>query len=236
MLLDKTDKIELLVGDIKMASTEISEENSINNESDEAMSKEELQKKQFEPYVKLPKWLRILLMFIPSFIIIGIVIVIHYTVGFPAAINPTAIIAIIGISIFGIVVLGDMVYRNIFVYKMLRYETRKSRVYKQILKERQEKEDQSRQEFEQEEEYEYDDDEDVVEEELDDMDEFEEEEEEYEEEYSYDLEDDREHVRLKSFILRGGIMSILIVNSFVLLAAAAILQITLFGGFAPPPE
>ncbi|NHJ48752.1 MAG: hypothetical protein FK733_13285 [Asgard group archaeon] len=221
-----------------MASTETSELNSNDTVSDDVISEEELEKKRLEPYVKLPKWLRILLMFIPSLVIIGIVLIINYTVGFPATINPTAIIAIIGISLFALVVLGDMVYRNIFVYKMLRHESRKSRVYKQILREREEKEAKGRQEFEQENEYEYDDDEEVIdsEEEIVEMEEIEDEveEEEYEEEYSYDLEDDREHVRLKSFILRGGIMTILIINSFVLLAAAAILQITLFGGFTPP--
>jgi hypothetical protein len=195
-------------------------------ESDEASS-EEMSKKRFEPYVKLPKWLRIILMFVPAIIIAGIIILIDETVEFPASINPAAIIAIIGFAIFGIVVLGDMVYRNIFVYQMLRREARKSRVYKQILKEREEK---TRQQIiEEEDEYEYDDDE--VEEDDSETEEY-----EKEKEYSYDVETERESYRIKSFTIRGGIMSILLVNGLLLLAAAAILQVFLYGGFSPPPE
>lgn len=214
-----------------MSSIESSEEITSNEEAE--LSDEELEKRRFEPYVKIPKWLRIILMILPASIIVGIILIIEYTVGFPETIYPTAVMAIIGMSVFGLVVLGDMGYRNIFVYKMLRHESRKSKVYKQILKEKKESTVKSHQE--QIDEYEYDDEEfeeDDVENEEEDMEE--DEEEIIDEEYTYDLVDDRQHFKLKSFILRGGIVTVLIVNGMLLVVLAAILQIALFGGFSSP--
>lgn len=206
-----------------MSSPEITKEETLE---------EDLENERYEPYVKLPKWLRIILMLLPASIIVGIIIAIDKTVGFPETIFPTAIMAIIGMVIFGIVVIGDMVYRNVFVYKMLRYESRKSRVYKQILKERKDDAAKSRYEHDQIEEYEYDDEEDDIESEKEDMEQEEDDEEIYEkEEYTYDLEEERQQYKLKSFILRGGIMTILIVNGILLVALAAIFQIVLYGGF-----
>lgn len=209
------------------------EDNSIESEPESTEVKLELEgEEKFKPMVKLPKWLRYLLMFLPALIITAIIILTdQFWHEFPDTVNPTAILALSGIGIMGIVILGDVAYRNIFVYRMLRVETKRSRIYKQILKEKKdEKAAQDRYEYEEdeeEEEYEYD---------IEEGDEEEEEEYVEEEEYKYDLEeidDDREHFRMKSYILRGGILSIALVNALILLAFAAIFQLTLYGGFIP---
>ncbi|NHJ39286.1 MAG: hypothetical protein FK731_04580 [Asgard group archaeon] len=210
-----------------MSSPEIISEETSSQEDD-------LEKDRFEPYVKLPKWLRIILMIIPASIIAAIIITVDKTIGFPETIFPTAIMALIGMAIFGIVVIGDMVYRNVFVYKMLRYESRKSRVFKQIIKERKEASEKSRYEYEQSDEYEYDD-EDFDKDELESEDDIEEEEydddEIHKDEYTYDLEEGRQQYKMKSFILRGGIITILTINGILLVVLAAIFQIALYGGF-----
>ena len=181
----------------------------------------ELDNDKLKPLVKLPLWLRIILMILPAGIIVGIIMAIDLTVGFPENLFPTAVIAITGLSLFGIVVIGDMLYRNVFVYRMLQMESKKSRVYKQIIKDKKEEaEAKARHEFEQESEYEYDDEEIY-------------EEEDEETEYKYDVEEDtlQDNYKMKSYILRGGILTILIVNAVLLLVLAAILQGTYYGGF-----
>jgi hypothetical protein len=215
-----------------MSSIDSSEEITSNEEAE--LTKEEIEKRRFEPYVKIPKWLRIILMILPASIIVGIILIIEYTVGFPETIFPTAIMAIIGMSVFGLVVLGDMAYRNVFVYKMLRHESRRSKVYKQILKDRKEASAKSRQE--QTDEYEYDEEDEIEEDDVEYKEEDMEDDDEeiIKEEYTYDLEDERQHYKIKSFILRGGIITILIVNGMLLVILAAILQIALFGGFNAP--
>jgi len=183
----------------------------------------------FQPMVKMPKWLRYLLMFLPAGIVAGIVITIDKTVGFPETIFPTAILALTGLSLFFLVVLGDMVYRNVFVYRMLRQESKKARVYKELIKEREERRRaHSKYELEEEvDEYEYDEDEEETEEAEEIV--------EPEEEYLYDLEEEeRPSYRIKSYVVRGGLLSILIANSVVLLILAAILQFSLYGGFVVP--
>ncbi|MCK5183419.1 MAG: hypothetical protein KAQ95_03860 [Candidatus Heimdallarchaeota archaeon] len=199
---------------------------------EEETDEEEEKKRKFDPLVRMPKWLRIILMFLPAFIYTAIILLVDHYVGFPDTINPMALIAIPGIALFFLVVVGDMVYRNFFMYKMLRSETRKTRVYRQIIKER--KEEQSakdRYEYEEEEdEYDYDDDDEEYEETEDE--DFEAEEEK--EEYVYDAEDELtedEYYRMKSYLLRGGIMTILLVNAIVLLGLAALFQLILGEGF-----
>jgi len=127
------------------------------------------------------------------------------------------------------VVVGDMVYRNFFMYRMLRGETRKTRVYRQIIKERKaEQEGKARYEYEEEDEYYYDNDE-LEEDEEEDFEGV-----EVKEEYVYDAEDELtedEYYRMKSYLLRGGLMTILLVNSIVLLALAALFQLILGEGF-----
>ncbi|HUT81393.1 MAG TPA: hypothetical protein VMZ29_09345 [Candidatus Bathyarchaeia archaeon] len=217
----------------QIAEKKLDDEDNIEETETSEVKLEMEGDKKLQPLVKIPKWLRYLLMFLPAIIITTIIILTdQFWHEFPATVNPTAILAIGGLAIFGVVVIGDMVYRNIFVYKMLRTETKRSRIYKQILKEKKaEKAAQERQEFEEEEEdeYEYEDEEGELEEE---------DEEEYieEEEYKYDMEiaDDREHFRMKSFILRGGILSIVLVNAMLLLVFAVIFQLTLYGGFITP--
>ncbi|MEA2066064.1 MAG: hypothetical protein U9O65_03040, partial [Thermotogota bacterium] len=85
----------------------------------------------------LPKWLRILLMFIPALVYFGIILLVDYTIGFPEPINPIAITALTGAGLFGLLVIGDMLYRNIFVYRMLAQEAQKSREQKEQLKDKQ---------------------------------------------------------------------------------------------------
>ncbi len=214
----------------------LSEEAESSDES--AINDSKLKKDEFKPLVQLPKWLRIILMIIPGLLIAGfIVIVDKFIHPFPlGTITPPAVMAIGGIALFGIVVFGDMIYRNIFVYRMLRKESAKSKVYKEIIKEKKaEKEAKTRQEIidEEEDDYEYDDDEEELEEdeELEEgLDELDEEIPE-KEEYSYDIEEEDETYRIKSYVVRGGIITILLVNSVILLLSAAIFQYTVYGGF-----
>ena len=113
---------------------------------------------------------------------------------------------------------------------MLRSETRKTRVYRQIIKERKtEQGAKARYEYEDEDEDEYDYDEDDEEAEDEDF-----EVEEEKEECVYDAEDELtedEYYRMKSYLLRGGIMTILLVNAIVLLGLAALFQLILGEGF-----
>ncbi|MCK5298574.1 MAG: hypothetical protein KAJ76_06695 [Candidatus Heimdallarchaeota archaeon] len=229
-LLDKIPFISLVFTVISLNAQENEEipDVTLEEETDE----EEEKKRKFDPLVRMPKWLRIILMFLPAFIYTAIILLVDHYVGFPDTINPMALIAIPGIALFFLVVVGDMVYRNFFMYKMLRSETRKTRVYRQIIKER--KEEQSakdRYEYEEEEdEYDYDDDDEEYEETEDE--DFEAEEEK--EEYVYDAEDELtedEYYRMKSYLLRGGIMTILLVNAIVLLGLAALFQLILGEGF-----
>jgi len=194
---------------------------------EEETNEEEDKKRKFEPLVRMPKWLRIILMFLPAFIYTAIILLVDHYVGFPEKYNPMAFIALPGIALFFLVVIGDMVYRNFFMYKMLRSETRKTRVYRQIIKERKEEQGaKARYEYEEEndddEDYEYD----------EDDEDFEEEEEK--DEYVYDAEDELtedEYYRMKSYLLRGGIVTILLVNAIVLLGLAALFQLILGEGF-----
>lgn len=197
---------------------------------EEETDEKEEKKRKFEPLVRIPKWLRIILMFLPAFIIAGTILLVDHFVGFPEKYNPMAFIALPGIAIFFLVVIGDMFYRNFFMYKMLRGETRKTRVYRQIIKDRKaDQEAKARHDYEDEDEYYYDEDNDLVEDEEEDF-----EEEDEKEEYVYDAEDELtedEYYRMKSYLLRGGIMTILLVNSIVLLVLAAIFQLILGQGF-----
>ncbi len=212
------------------------------NENNEELTEEELKIRfkdddRFQPLVKLPKWLRILLMIAPAMIITGIIILVDHYVGFPENINPTAIIAIIGMCLFGLVVVGDMLYRNVFVYRMMRRESKKSRIYKQYIKEQEaEKTAKARHEFidDEDDEYNYDKDPDI--EELDE--EQYEDDEDSEEEYVYELEEEAEDefYRMKSFIMRGGLLTILLVNSIIFIFLAVIFQLALYGGFGVPEE
>ncbi len=194
---------------------------------EEETNEEEDKKRKFEPLVRMPKWLRIILMFLPAFIYTAIILLVDHYVGFPEKYNPMAFIALPGSALFFLVVIGDMVYRNFFMYKMLRSETRKTRVYRQIIKERKEEQGaKARYEYEEEndddEDYEYD----------EDDEDFEEEEEK--DEYVYDAEDELtedEYYRMKSYLLRGGIVTILLVNAIVLLGLAALFQLILGEGF-----
>ncbi|MGC9778816.1 MAG: hypothetical protein HZR80_06195 [Candidatus Heimdallarchaeota archaeon] len=212
------------------------------NENNEELTEEELKIKfkdddRFQPLVKLPKWLRIILMIAPALIIAGIIILVDHYVGFSENINPTAIIAIIGMCVFGLVVVGDMLYRNVFVYRMLRRESKKSRIYKQYIKEQKaEKAAKAKHDFldDEEDEYQYDKDpdiEEIDEEQYEDDEDFEE-----EEEYIYELEEEDEFYHMKSFVMRGGLLTILLVNSIILISLAVIFQLTLYGGFGVPEE
>ncbi|MCE7746241.1 MAG: hypothetical protein GPJ52_14015 [Candidatus Heimdallarchaeota archaeon] len=205
------------------------EEEILDVTLEEETNEEEEKKRKFEPLVRMPKWLRIILMFLPAFIYTGIILLVDYFVGFPEKYNPMAFIALPGIALFFLVVIGDMVYRNFFMYKMLRSETRKTRVYRQIIKEKKEEQGaKARYEYEEDDdEYDYD-------EEYEESDDEDFEEEEEKEEYVYDAEDELtedEYYRMKSYLLRGGIMTILLVNAIVLLGLAAIFQLILGEGF-----
>lgn len=228
-LLDKTP-LNSLVFMVNSLNAQENEETS-DVVSGEEVDKKEETKQKFQPLVRMPKWLRIILMFLPALIYVGIILLVDHYVGFPEQYNPVAFIALPGIVTFVLVVIGDMAYRNYFTYKMLRQETRKTRVYRQILKDRKkEQEAKARQDNEDEDEYYYDEDEEYEEGEEDDEAEFEIEE---EDEYVYDPEDELtedEYYRMKSFLLRGGIVTILLANSIVLLGLAGILQL-IFGGF-----
>ena len=225
-LLDKFPIISLVftVISLNAQENEVTSDITLEEETDEKEEKE----RKFEPLVRMPKWLRIILMFLPALIIAGTILLVDHYVGFPEKYNPMAFIALPGIAIFFLVVVGDMVYRNFFMYRMLRGETRKTRVYRQIIKERKaEQEVKARYEYEDEDEYYYDDE--LEEDEEGDFEEVDE-----KEEYLYDAEDELtedEYYRMKSYLLRGGIMTILLVNSIVLLALAALFQLILGEGF-----
>jgi len=216
----------------------------INESTDDELEEVDIEKPEeersrLEFALKWPKWLRIILMFLPAFIYTTIILLVDYFIGFPTKYNPVAFIAIPGLAIFFLVVIGDMVYRNVFTYKMLRHETRKTRVYRQILKDKKkEQEEKARYELEDDEdEYYYEDDEEYDDEEIYDDDE--EEIELVKEEYVYDPEDELtedDYYRMKSYLLRGGLLTILLVNSVVLLGLAAIFQLALYGGFIVTAE
>ena len=227
-LLDKIPIISLVFTVISLNAQE-NEEEILDVALEEETNEEEEKKRKFEPLVRMPKWLRIILMFLPAFIYTGIILLVDYFVGFPEKYNPMAFIALPGIALFFLVVIGDMVYRNFFMYKMLRSETRKTRVYRQIIKEKKEEQGaKARYEYEEDDdEYDYD-------EEYEESDDEDFEEEEEKEEYVYDAEDELtedEYYRMKSYLLRGGIMTILLVNAIVLLGLAAIFQLILGEGF-----
>ncbi len=226
-LLDKFPIISLVftVISLNAQENEVTSDIALEEETDEKEEKE----RKFDPLVRMPKWLRIILMFLPALIFTGTILLVDHYVGFPEKYNPMAFIALPGIAIFFLVVVGDMVYRNFFMYKMLRGETRKTRVYRQIIKERKaEQEGKARYEYEEEDEYYYDNDE-LEEDEEEDFEGV-----EAKEEYVYDAEDELtedEYYRMKSYLLRGGLMTILLVNSIVLLALAALFQLILDKGF-----
>ncbi len=216
------------------AENEIIEETAIENDDDILVENDfEQENRKFKlPEIKLPKWALILLMTIPSFLIAGTIILIDYYVGFPENVNPVAVIGLVGMVFFGFAVLGDMAYRNFFVYKMVRRENTKSKIYKEIIKDKQQKKDRStKHEYLDDDEYQYEEDED------DDEVEFEEDISEADEidEYVYELDDEEDsedkYYKMKSLIFRGGIFSILIVNGLLLLILAFILQGTYGGGF-----
>ncbi len=220
---------------------EIIEETAIENNADILVEDDtEQESRRFKlPEIKLPKWALILLMTIPSFLIAGTIILIDHFVGFPENINPIAIIGLIGLVLFGIAVLGDMTYRNFFIYRMVRRENLKSKIYKDIIKDKQKKKDLTTKhdylddEYQYEEDEEDDDDEEDIEfvEDISEADEI--------DEYEYELDDEDpedKYYKMKSLIFRGGIFSILIVNGFLLLILAFILQATYGGGFSASSE
>ena len=186
---------------------------------------------------RLPKWAKILLMILPAALYVTIIVLVDHFVGFPEKLHANALIAITGVSLLGFVVIGDMLYRNVFIYRMLRRESKKSKIYKEILRDKKEaKAEKIRfDELDDEDEYSYeDDDEELIEEEeeqLESDEDYEEYEVEDEYEYDYEDEDDSKYYRTKSLAIRGGIFSILIVNAFILIGLAVILQIALYGGF-----
>ena len=220
---------------------EIIEETAIENNDDFLVEDDiEQERRRFKlPEIKLPKWALILLMTIPSILIAGTIILIDYYVGFPENINPIAIIGIIGLVLFGVAVLGDMAYRNFFIYRMVRRENTKSKIYKEILREKQQKKDAATKHAYSDDEYIYEDDEEDDDEEI----EFEEDISEADEfdvdEYEYELDEadsEDKYYKMKSLIFKGGIFSIIIVNGFLLLILAFILQGTYGGGFNAPVE
>ncbi|MFW9922045.1 MAG: hypothetical protein ACFFDW_02025 [Candidatus Thorarchaeota archaeon] len=222
-----------------MSQEEMNSQRNTENEVKISIEETEPKKRFSFLQIKLPKWALALLMTIPSAIIVSTIILVDFYVGFPANINPIAIIAIIGISLVGIAVVSDMLFRNYFIYRMIRRENVKSKIYKEIIKER-ETEKKAKAQFEySEDEYEYDEegeeyeegeetDEEIVESEQE-SDELEEEEDEYQ--YDVEEEDESKYYRMKSLLLRGGIFSILFVNGIILLGLAVILQLTYAGGF-----
>jgi len=184
---------------------------------------------------RLPKWPKILLMILPAALYVTIIVLVDHFVGFPEKLHANALIAITGVSLLGFVVIGDMLYRNVFIYRMLRRESKKSKIYKEILRDKKEaKAEKIRfDELDDEDEYSYEDDELIEDEEeqLESDEDYEEYEVEDEYEYDYEDEDDSKYYRTKSLAIRGGIFSILIVNAFILIGLAVILQIALYGGF-----
>ncbi|NHJ04087.1 MAG: hypothetical protein EAX90_04645 [Candidatus Heimdallarchaeota archaeon] len=191
-------------------------------------NKSEVKTKRFKlPEIHLPKWALITLMIVPAAVFVTIILLVDIYVGFPEKINPIAVISLVGVGLVGIVVISDMAYRNYFSYRMVRRESAKSKIYKDIIRERQEKKSaEAKFEFDEEDEYEY---------ELDEE-EIKEKQKAILEEYDYDeVEDDEQkYYRMKSLLFRGGIFSILIVNGLIILVTAFILQLTYGGGFNIP--
>ena len=122
---------------------------------------------------------------------------------------------------------------------MVRRENMKSKIYKDIIKDKQKKKDLTTKhdylddEYQYEEDEEDDDDEEDIEfvEDISEADEI--------DEYEYELDDEDpedKYYKMKSLIFRGGIFSILIVNGFLLLILAFILQATYGGGFSASAE
>lgn len=221
--------------------TEITEETAIENNVDILVEDDtEQEPKRFKLLeIKLPKWLLILLMTIPSFLVAGTIVLIDYYVGFPEDINPIAVIGVIGMACVGLAILGDMAYRNFFIYRMIQRANMKSKIYKELIKEKQQKKDAAatKQDYLDDDEYDYE----GYEEDNDEEIEFEEDIPEADQldvdEYEYDLDDEDpedKYYKMKSLIFRGGIFSILIVNGFLLLILAFILQTTYGGGFGVP--
>lgn len=209
-----------------------SDEESTNIEVEKEDTDSKGESKKFKWLeIKLPKWALIILMIIPAAIFITIILLVDIYVGFPTNINPIAVIGITGIGLVMLVVIADMAYRNYFSYRLVRRESAKSKVYKEILRERQErKAASSKQEFldvEDEYEYEYDDEEEELTKQEPKTNEY-----DYEE--KLDDDDEEKYYRLRSLIFRGGLFSILIVNGLIILVAAFILQLTYGGGFNIP--
>ncbi|HUU79350.1 MAG TPA: hypothetical protein VMX55_13475 [candidate division Zixibacteria bacterium] len=197
-------------------------------EDDATDDKSEAKIKRFKlPEIHLPKWALITLMIVPAAIFIAIILLVDIYVGFPEKINPIAVISLVGVCLVGIVVISDMAYRNYFSYRMVRRESAKSKIYKDIIRERQEKKSaEAKFEFDEEDEYEYEEDEEEIKAKQKAI----------LEEYDYEeIEDDEQkYYRMKSLLFRGGIFSILIVNGLIILVTAFILQLTYGGGFNIP--
>ena len=225
-------------GDSKLKSEEQDDSKDLTEVIDDAASEETEEEEISKP--RLPKWAKILLMILPAAIFITTIVLVDHFYPFPDSVSPNAVIALTGIGLLGFVVISDMLYRNLFVSRMLRRETKKSKIYKEILKDKKETKKEKTRFDELDEDYSYDEEEDEeFVDELESQEEFDEiddEEYEEEEEYQYDSEDDDDskYYRTRSLAIRGGIFSILIVNSLIILAAAVILQIALYGGFGTP--
>lgn len=197
-------------------------------DKDETGDKSEAKIKRFKlPEIHLPKWALITLMIVPAAIFITIILLVDIYVGFPEKINPIAVISLVGVCLVGIVVISDMAYRNYFSYRMVRRESAKSKIYKDIIRERQEKKSaEAKFEFDEDDEYKYEEDEEEIKVKQKAI----------LEEYDYEeVEDDEQkYYRMKSLLFRGGIFSILIVNGLIILVTAFILQLTYGGGFNIP--
>jgi hypothetical protein len=231
-----------------------SEEDYQDKENEKAEEKDEGFRFRL-PQISLPKWLIFFLGFlIPGIHIMIILLIDHYR-GFPATINPIALIALPGLALLGFVAISELLYRNVIVYSALQKESRDARRYKKIIKDQEEKEAISKKyeyieddnqemdsnetngeltESDYEDEYVYEDD--------DDYENYEDEyvyedDEDYEDEYVYEdeisEEERRNRYKMKSLVFRGGIFSVLSLMSIVLLALAFILQIFYMGGFTP---
>lgn len=252
-----------ILSDIKTNDQEESLTNSSESKKGNALEedtsignrelKEEIDKNSTEEQNnkhRLPKWARITLMIAPAFVFAFIIILIDYFINLKSkGIFPMAILAITSLGLIGFATIGDWLYRNFFVTRMLRHESKKAHVYKQIIRERQEErkiqkkhefiqEEESAQEssaYQYDEEYAYDeeydyDEGDAYKEEA----EFDDEEEEYEYEIEEELLDEKEYYRMKSLVLRGGLFTMILTNGLILLTLAFLLQLIFYGGFATP--
>ncbi len=221
--------------DSELKSEEQDDSKDLTEVIDDAASEETEEEEISKP--RLPKWAKILLMILPATIFITTIVLVDHFYPFPDTVSPNAVIALTGIGLLGFVVIADMLYRNLFVSKMLRRETKKSKIYKEILKDKKDAKKEKTRFDELDEDYSYEEDEEDEEfvDELESQEEFDEIDDE-EEEYQYDSEDDDDskYYRTRSLAIRGGIFSILIVNSLIILVAAVILQIALYGGFGTP--